>query len=124
MPRLHAKLPRIPMTTNICQRCGACCAIYKVLFPSEETDDHINGLVPLQDTVKIDACRSAMRGTECFNKRCVALAGTIGQNVLCKIYANRPSVCQNFRASWETGCSNPNCDRARASFGLQPFSEY
>jgi len=112
------------MAANICQNCGACCAIYKVLFLSEETDDHVNGVVPVQDTVTFDDVRSAMRGTEGFCKRCVALDGNIGHHVHCKIYANRPSVCQTFRASWEAGGSNPNCDRARASFGLQPITDY
>lgn len=108
---------------NLCQKCGACCASFKVLFPSDEVDDHEGGRVPHQHTVRIDARRSAMRGTLTFNKRCVALEGIVGQYVSCAIYGNRPSACQNFRASWEGNAPNETCDRARNWYGLQPFCQ-
>lgn len=112
------------MAFNPCQKCGACCAIYKVLFPSTETDEHAGGFVPLEHTVTFDKHRCAMRGTESFNKRCTALAGTIGERVHCTIYPNRPSACHLFQASWERGGHNAKCDRARTCYGLTPFSDY
>ena len=108
---------------NPCQRCGACCAAYKVLFPSIEVDDHEGGKVPHEQTIRFDARRSAMRGTTSFNKRCVALEGIIGQYVSCTIYANRPTPCRAFGASWEAERSNATCDRARNCYGLLPFSD-
>ena len=64
-----------------------------------------------------------MRGTTTFNKRCVALEGIIGQQVVCAIYANRPSACHDFKASWEADGANETCDRARNCFGLPPLSD-
>ena len=108
---------------NPCQRCGACCATYKVLFPSREVDDHEGGHVPHGLAVHYDAERSAMRGTTTFSKRCVALEGIIGQQVACVIYADRPSACHKFTASWEADSANETCDRARNRFGLPPLGD-
>ena len=108
---------------NPCQKCGACCATYKVVFPSSEVDDHEGGCVPHGYTVRFDAARSAMRGTTSFNKRCAALEGIIGLSVTCAIYANRPSTCHNFKASWEGNTGNETCDRARNCYGLMPFCD-
>jgi Fe-S-cluster containining protein len=106
------------MKFNPRQKCGACCAIYKVLFPSAETDDHAAGVVPLEYTVIIGPEFSAMRGTERFFKRCIALEGVIGQQVRCQIYEKRPSACYLFIPSWEGKTHNARCDRARSCCGL------
>lgn len=60
----------------------------------------------------------SMRGTTDPTPRCTALKGTIGTRTGCTIYANRPSECRDFEASWEFGERNPDCDRARARHGL------
>ena len=112
------------MRTNPCQQCGACCACYKVCFPFNESDDNAGGTVPNEQTVILDASQRAMRGTERFHKRCVALQGVIGIQVSCKIYANRPSTCRNFIPSWQGDFSNAHCDRARATYGLVAFGDY
>jgi Fe-S-cluster containining protein len=65
-----------------------------------------------------------MRGTELSSPRCEALKGEIGINVHCAIYAGRPSTCRNFIRSWEKDTGNYLCDRARAVYGMQPFSKY
>jgi Fe-S-cluster containining protein len=112
------------MPINLCQRCGACCAIFKVLFPSIETDMHPGGKVPVNHTIEIGPTRSAMRGTETSPRRCMALQGIVGESVTCTIYAKRPSACQLFLAAWENVGGNAQCDRARGCYGLTPFSEY
>jgi Fe-S-cluster containining protein len=108
-------------------RCGACCACFQVAFPASECDLTEAGIVPVAFTVLITPDRRAMRGTEKrFNKRCLALTGVIGVAVTCDIYAWRPSSCHLFRISWGTEpCApNRNCDRARATYGLSPFSRF
>jgi len=65
-----------------------------------------------------------MKGTEMHHPRCHALQGTIGSRVSCLIYANRSSTCRNFTRSWENNIGNTLCDKARAVFGLEPFSQY
>ena len=80
--------------------------------------------MPAAFTKKINPTRSAMKGTTGFFKRCAALEGVIGQCVSCAIYQERPSTCRAFRATWENPCNNAICDRARSSYGLQPFDNY
>jgi Fe-S-cluster containining protein len=109
---------------NPCLSCGACCALFKVAFDQTETDEEEGGIVPVRYTIKIDQTRCAMRGTERSNKRCMALEGVVGKQVICTIYGHRPKCCHNFIASWEKDIVNPICDRARITFGLQPFDAF
>lgn len=68
--------------------------------------------------------RRFMKGTETKQPRCAALDGFIGTLVRCRIYQTRPSTCRNFMRSWESGVGNFLCDRARAAYGFQVFSQY
>jgi len=61
-----------------------------------------------------------MLGTECKPSRCTALVGNVGTRVSCSIYEHRSSTCREFEASWANGEHNPDCDSARAAFGLLP----
>lgn len=106
-------------------RCGACCACFQVAFPASECDANEAGIVPVALTVWVSPGRRAMRGTDRhFNKRCEALMGTIGVAVSCNIYTCRPSTCHLFSIAWGPDGPNHNCDRARATYGLSPFSPY
>ena len=86
---------------NLCKRCGACCAIWKVCFPAIEADTRKTGGVPIELTVPVSETRLAMKGTELRQKRCCALKGQIGIGVSCSIYPYRPAACREFKASWE-----------------------
>ena len=97
---------------NPCQRCGACCAFYKVKIPGSETDDQLGGIVPVEMTVKSGMNGRVMKGTEGFRKRCIALEGNVGVNVTCRIYDQRPSPCR------EVAAGSDQCQRARARHGL------
>ena len=109
---------------NPCVSCGACCALFKVVFDQNETDAYRGDGVPVQYTVRVDSTLCAMRGTETRNKRCAALEGQVTYRVRCTIYNQRPSCCRDFRASWEKDIVNPICNRARAVYGLPPFDEF
>ncbi len=110
---------------NPCVSCGVCCALYKVTVESSETEDQPGGVVPVALTVTTRGHRRFMKGTETFRKRCAALTGKLGDNVACAIYERRPLACRRFEASWDPSTGgNPLCDRARAIYGLHPFSEY
>jgi Fe-S-cluster containining protein len=109
---------------NPCLTCGACCAFFLVSFPSHEADQSAGGLVPSELTRRSANSRRCMKGTETRRPRCVALNGFIGARVDCRIYASRPSTCRAFSRSWEYDASNFLCDRARAAYGLQVFSQY
>ncbi len=106
---------------NRCQTCGACCAKFRVTFPREELDDVAGGVVPAEYAVILDDAWCAMKGSLGFSPRCAALMGKIGEGVSCAIYENRPSACRDLHASWEKDFRCPLCDRARASYGMQPF---
>lgn len=106
-----------------CQRCGACCAAFRVAFYWSEAAPHDPGGPDEALTVKLRPFEVAMRGTDDgLNPRCVALDGVIGERVACGIYAARPSPCRSLRAAWEDGTPSPQCDRARARHGLSPLT--
>ena len=109
---------------NPCLRCGACCAFFLVSFPSHEADPSTGGPVPFALTGTSANSRRCMKGTETKQPRCIALNGFVGTQVNCRIYKNRPSTCRAFRRSWAKNSSNFLCDRARAAYGLQVFSQY
>ena len=110
-------------TRDPCLRCGACCAFFLVSFPSQETQS-AGGSVPFKLTGKSVKNRRYMKGTETKHPRCTALDGFIGARVSCRIYNDRPSICKAFSRSWKNDASNFLCDRARAAYGLQTFSQY
>jgi Fe-S-cluster containining protein len=89
-----------------CQTCGACCA-YAREWPrfTLESDAEI-ALIP--ETL-IAADGSGMR---CEGERCAALAGRIGTETSCTIYAVRPMVCRDCQPGDDA------CTMARAARGL------
>ncbi|ATP43323.1 zinc/iron-chelating domain-containing protein [Pseudomonas putida] len=106
---------------NPCLDCGACCGYFRVSFFWGECQS-AGGIVPDDLVVQINPTRVAMIGTDAKPCRCVSLAGEIGKEVACTIYANRSSPCREFDASWEGGVHNPSCDDARAAYGLPPLT--
>ena len=100
----------IPSST--CRSCGACCASYRVSFYWSEADPALGGKVPPELVEPVNAHLVCMAGTKHPGGRCVALAGTLGEEVHCTIYANRSSTCQEF------GEEISRCDEARARHGL------
>ncbi|THB76439.1 MAG: YkgJ family cysteine cluster protein [Desulfobacteraceae bacterium] len=107
-----------------CQTCGACCAFYRVIFPSCEISNPKTFSVPINMTQQYDLSQSIMKGTESETPRCMALIGNVGFNVSCSIYHNRSSTCRKFEQSWKKNLGNRLCDKARSVYGLQPFSQY
>jgi Fe-S-cluster containining protein len=112
---------------NPCQTCGACCAHFRISFYWSEADPQLGGTVPVAMTQKVDDFRSCMKGTDQKQPRCIALAGTIGADVNCTIYENRPTPCRDFGVDWVDGVlmyipsDLDRCTRARAKFGLPPL---
>jgi Fe-S-cluster containining protein len=96
-----------------CQRCGACCAYFRVSFYWAEADDAPGGTVPVDLTRQISPHHRCMAGTEARPARCVALGGEIGHAVGCTIYAQRSSACRELQPGDE------KCLRARAAHGLE-----
>jgi len=105
-----------------CLSCGACCASYRVAFHWMETDETTPEGVPAELSEPLDAHRLVMRGTRDAPVRCVALDAAIGTRSRCTIHTRRPSVCRALEASWESGRESPQCDRARAAFGLSALT--
>ena len=106
------------MINHPCLSCGACCAFYKVAFHWSETliDSHN---VPLLSTESISPHRSAMKGTNQEHPQCIELLGVVGSVTSCQIYDRRPGCCRDFKASFENGSQNINCEEARFNKGLQ-----
>lgn len=102
---------------NECLSCGACCAAFRVSFDRSELSSE-GGKVPdgLADYETSQTMR--LRGTDYAQPRCIALVGTVGQQVSCGIYAERPSPCQEFAPMSSVGVFIEACNRARARHGL------
>ncbi len=108
-----------------CQKCGACCAFFRVAFYWREAEagEH-DKFVPAGTWQESNDQQRCMKGTELKHQpKCVALAGKIGHQVACSIYKNRSSTCRNFQASFENGERNKRCDEARAQHGLVPLTK-
>ena len=71
-------------------------------FYWSEAEPRAGGLTPPQLTTKLTPHHAVMRGTEQQPPRCVALHGTIGENVRCVIHALRPSPCRDFKPRGST----------------------
>lgn len=74
--------------------------------------------MPAELTEPLDAHRVSMRGTNSRAPHCVNLVGAVGGDVHCRHYARRPSPCRDLVAAWEFGQPSPQCDSARAAYGL------
>ena len=95
-----------------CQRCGACCAQYRVSFYWAEAWSR--GL-PDSMVEKVNAQMVCMAGTNRADPRCIALQGTVGANVRCSVYALRPEPCRQVEPGDE------RCAEARGHKGLPPL---
>jgi len=105
--------------SEVCQRCGACCAAFRVDFhPAELAGGAFawGDGVPVALTVALTSCLFRLRGTDEASPRCVALAGEIGVAVACSIYEGRPSPCREFDVEHDA------CRRARHRHGLPPLT--
>ena len=96
-----------------CQRCGACCALFRVSFYWAEADDAPGGTVPVALTRPVGSLHRCMAGTEARPVRCVALQGEVGRSVACGIYEQRSSTCRSVQPGDE------QCLKARAAHGLE-----
>lgn len=96
-----------------CQRCGACCAVFRVSFYWAEADDAPGGTVPAALTRQVSPQLRCMAGTEVAPVRCIALQGDVGHAVGCGIYEQRSSTCRSVQPGDE------QCLKARAAHGLE-----
>lgn len=104
-----------------CQRCGACCAHYRVSFYWGEADPGLPDSVPIELTEPVSPYRIAMRGTLSRPVRCIALEGTVGESVSCLIYPRRASPCREVEPFDDLGRPDEKCLKARATHGLPPL---
>ena len=109
---------------SVCERCGACCAAYRVDFhPSELVQRSGGPGVPVAMALTLTPKLMRMKGTDEAAPRCIALTGTVGEQVGCSIYADRPSPCHEFNPWAALGIVDAACDRARQRHGLPPLSQ-
>lgn len=101
--------PRHPHADLDCQRCGACCASYRVGFYWAELERWGLDVALTESVSPLYRC---MAGTSASAPHCIALAGEVGRTVSCRVYAQRPSPCRELQPG------DPQCLRARARWGL------
>jgi Fe-S-cluster containining protein len=97
---------------NECQRCGACCARYRVSFYWAEAWSR--GL-PDRLVDKVNPQMACMAGTNQPDPRCLALEGRVGGQVHCAVYEQRPEPCRQVEPGDE------RCMEARRRHGLPPL---
>jgi Fe-S-cluster containining protein len=93
-----------------------------VSFPFGEVDTEPGGWVPAAYAESIDHGGACMRGTRNHPRRCLALCGTVGVDVRCAIYEQRPSPCRLFAPDAERGRGDAACGDARRLHGLPPLT--
>ena len=94
---------------NVCIKCGACCAAYRVSFYWAEVET--TGLDETF-TEQLNAWYSCMRGTNSASPHCIALQGQVGERVGCAIYEQRLSPCR------EVQIGDEKCRHARTKYAL------
>jgi Fe-S-cluster containining protein len=98
---------------DLCQRCGACCAHFRVSFYWAEAPQR--GL-PDSSVEQVTPLLACMAGTNQPEPRCHALAGQVGERVSCGLYGQRPSPCRELQPGED------KCNQARQAHGLTPLS--
>ena len=94
-------------TPDACLSCGACCTYFRVSFYWAE------GLnMPEHYTEPVTSVYSCMKGTNQTNPRCIALEGTVGEQVSCGMYEARSSSCK------EVQIADEQCNKARAAHNM------
>lgn len=97
-------------TPDACLSCGACCTYFRVSFYWAEglnmPEDHVEPLTSVY---------SCMKGTNQANPRCIALQGTIGEQVSCGMYEARSSSCK------EVQIADEQCNKARLAHQMIPL---
>lgn len=106
---------------NVCCHCGACCATYRVTLPRADLASRPGGWVPDALTEPYTPTSACMREHPDMPGRCIALIGTIGEEVRCTIYAQRPAACRDFAPFSAFGIGDAACDEARLRHGLPPL---
>ena len=100
--------------SDVCQSCGACCAHFRVSFYWAEAESRGLPERLIQALTPFMAC---LAGTQSKTPRCDALAGTVGEQVTCTVYEQRPEPCREVQPGDE------KCLRARARHQLGPLPE-
>ena len=109
------------MSDNVCTRCGACCAAFRVDFHRADLASGDTPGVPEVLTVALGGSLRRMHGTDAAPPRCIALEGDVGSAVRCTLYDNRPGPCRDFAPYAPLGIGDDACDRARRRHGLPPL---
>ena len=109
MTRILTMLSQVAYS-DACLSCGACCTYFRVSFYWAE------GIpMPEHYTEPVNALYSCMKGTNQANPRCIALEGTVGQQVSCSMYEQRSSSCK------EVQIADEQCNKARRAHNLIPL---
>lgn len=99
-----------------CMTCGACCAAFVCV-----TLDAGN-LISSEDFWEITkhSENREFAVERCIKRKeadfsCAALEGKIGENVICRVYEDRPKMCRTFEAG------SDRCHAVRRAYNLEPF---
>ena len=98
-----------------CVTCGVCCAYLLFVPVSLKDSERLSEFIELtldDSDAEIAVDRVLPRNAE--TGHCANLAGTLGEQIGCTIYADRPQVCHDFDAG------SDRCHEYRRIYGLEP----
>ncbi|MDM7923285.1 MAG: YkgJ family cysteine cluster protein [Pyrinomonadaceae bacterium] len=99
-----------------CLTCGACCQslLCVGVRPSDKVDSELYWEITTEaESGEMVVDRYLRRNGETL--ACIALSGTIGEQVGCTIYETRPIMCHHFDAG------SDRCHAIRRAFSIEPF---
>jgi len=99
-----------------CVTCGVCCSLPLVVTvpPGDE-----KRLTEYWEITVEDVVVDRVIGRNLITGRCINLEGTLGENIACRIYEDRPNICRVFEAG------SDRCLEYRRMYGIDPqLTEY
>ncbi len=96
-----------------CTTCGICCFLPLIVPVSRAESERLTSYCEVlldgsEDEIAVDRMLSRAEDGRCRN-----LEGTLGENIGCSIYEDRPQVCRDFEAG------SDRCHEYRRMFGLE-----
>lgn len=105
---VHDKSAAVPD----CISCGACC-VYGLIAVNRRDPEPLTEYIELTlDNADVVIERVLPRDK--VDGRCAHLGGTIGVNISCEVYEDRPNVCRDFEAG------SDRCFGYRRMYGIDP----
>lgn len=98
-----------------CTACGVCCAFALMVPVTMADSERLSDIVEITfDSEHPDIAVDRVLSRSRENGHCINLQGNLGEEIGCRIYEDRPSVCREFEAG------SDRCHEYRRIYGIEP----